>query len=81
MNCQNFLKAKLGHPPMREYKRTVAKKARPLPGSMKRKFSLKLQTLMSMRTKIKEILNYLINTLILTEKIGFFGCHSTLKTE
>ena len=33
----NFLKAKPGHPPLREYKQSMAKQARPLPGPVKRK--------------------------------------------
>ena len=41
MNCKNFLKAKPGRPPMRGYKQSMAKQARPLPGPVKRKFSLK----------------------------------------
>ena len=33
----NFLKAKPGHPPLREYKQSMAKQASPLPGPVKRK--------------------------------------------
>ena len=33
----NFLKAKPGRPPLREYKQSMAKQARPLPGPVKRK--------------------------------------------
>ena len=33
----NFLKAKPGCPPLREYKQSMAKQARPLPGPVKRK--------------------------------------------
>ena len=39
MNCKNFLKAKPGRPPLREYKQSMAKQASPLPGPVKRKFS------------------------------------------
>ena len=39
MNCKKFLKAKPGRPPMRGYKQSMAKQARPLPGLVKRKFS------------------------------------------
>ena len=34
----NFLKAKPGHPPLKEYKQSMAKQASPLPGPAKRKF-------------------------------------------
>ena len=37
MNCRNFLKAKPGCPPLKEYKQSMAKQASPLPGSVKRK--------------------------------------------
>ena len=33
----NFLKAKLGRPPLKEYKQSMAKQASPLPGPVKRK--------------------------------------------
>ena len=33
----NFLKAKPGRPPLREYKQSMAKQASPLPGPVKRK--------------------------------------------
>ena len=37
MSCMNFLKAKPGRPPLREYKQSMAKQASPLPGPVKRK--------------------------------------------
>ena len=42
-NCKNFLKAKPGGPPLREYKQSMAKhEASPHPGPIKRKLNKKV---------------------------------------